>query len=40
MPKLAQIDKNLYYFKVTLVTDEIDRDYERLKLLKRNSGNT
>lgn len=29
MPKLINIDKDLYYFKVTLVTDEIDRDNER-----------
>ena len=29
MIKLTQIDKNLYYFKITLVTDEIDKDNER-----------
>ena len=29
MPKLVKIDKDLYYFKVTLMSDEIDRDNER-----------
>lgn len=27
--KLTQIDKNLYYFKISLVTDDIDKDNER-----------
>lgn len=29
MPKLTRIDKNLYYFKFTLVDDKIDIDNER-----------
>ena len=28
MPRLIQIDKNLYYFNCVLVTDEVDRDNE------------
>jgi hypothetical protein len=29
MPRLIQIDKNLYYFNCVLVTDEVDRDNEK-----------